>query len=40
MGFENEADGWSGARIMLGDPRKLLNNLKIYGDKIAKVSGN
>ena len=39
IGNENEADGWNGARIMLGDPTKLINSLKNYGDKIAKVTG-
>jgi len=37
-GSEDERDGWAGAKIMLGDPRALINALKNYGDRIAKVS--
>lgn len=38
---ENEADGWGGARIMLGNPDKLLDKLKNYDKKFkeGKVSG-
>jgi uncharacterized coiled-coil protein SlyX len=38
IGSEDERDGWAGAKIMLGDPRSLLNALKNYGDRIAKVT--
>jgi hypothetical protein len=29
-GNENENDGWIGAKIMLGDPGKLITNLREF----------
>lgn len=37
---EDEKDGWAGAKILLNNPQKLLNDLKGYGDKISKVTKN
>lgn len=36
-GNESESDGWNGAKIMLNDPGKLINNLREYGNSINKV---
>lgn len=36
-GNENEADEWNGAKIMLNDPGKLIQNLQSYDKQIHKV---
>ena len=37
MGTEDEKDGWSGAKIMMANPIRLLESLKNYGEQISKV---
>lgn len=39
-GNEDDRDGWTGAKIMLGNPSQLISALKTYGDKIGKVTRN
>lgn len=36
-GNENEADGWNGAKIMMNDPGKLIQNLQGFDKQIHKV---
>ncbi len=39
-GTEDDKEGWAGAKIMLGEPRKLIENLKSYSERISKVTRN
>lgn len=34
---EDESEGWAGAKIMLGDPKNLIDRLQKYKDRIGSV---